>query len=93
MVAPKFRHENAAQAMRSAQIPGPSMKRRDAIKLLGAAAVCQAWPAFGLGQPRKIANVGFLYPGLSTAGSSRLQAFREGKLPTSVLLRANEVIE
>jgi putative ABC transport system substrate-binding protein len=54
------------------------MKRRDAIKLLGAAAAGQAWPAVAFGQTRKIAKVGFLYPGLSTAGGIRLQAFREG---------------
>ncbi len=53
------------------------MKRRDAIKLLGAAAASQAWPVSGHGQARK-KKIGFLYPGLSGPGNTRLQAFREG---------------
>ena len=52
------------------------MKRRDAIKLLGAAAASQLWPVSGHGQARK--KIGFLYPGLSGPGKIRLQAFREG---------------
>jgi putative ABC transport system substrate-binding protein len=52
------------------------MKRRDAIKLLGAAAASQMWPALGHGQTRK--KIGFLYPGLSSVAASRLQAFRDG---------------
>lgn len=52
------------------------MKRRDAIKLLGAAAASQMWPTLGRSQTRK--KVGFLYPGLTSAGTSRLQAFRDG---------------
>ena len=52
------------------------MKRRDAISWLGATAASLAWPAFGQrGNPEK---VGLLYPGLATAGVSRLAAFREG---------------
>lgn len=54
------------------------MKRRDAIKLLGAAAAGQAWPVMAFGQTRKVAKVGFLYPGLSTVAGSRLQAYRDG---------------
>jgi len=58
------------------------MKRRDAVKLLGAVAAGQAWsacwPASGLGQTRKVAKIGFLYPGLSGPGSTRLAAFRDG---------------
>src|ERR1041385_6527407 len=73
---PKFRHETGAQAMRTAAISGLSMKRRDAIKLLGAAAASQLWPVSGHGQARK--KIGFLYPGLSGPGKIRLQAFREG---------------
>jgi putative ABC transport system substrate-binding protein len=57
---------------------GPEMKRRDAIKLLGAAAAGHAWPVTAFGQSRKIPKVGFLYPGLASAGVSRLAAFREG---------------
>src|SRR5262249_55237806 len=78
-----FRHESGAQAMRAAAIfrpfqpTSPAMKRRDAIKLLGAAAVSQGWPGLGFGQARK-KKVGFLYPGLSSAITSRLQAFRDG---------------
>jgi putative tryptophan/tyrosine transport system substrate-binding protein len=78
VATPKFGHEIGVQAMRAAQIPGPSMKRRDAIKLLGAAAAGQAWPAMTFGQTRKVAKVGFLYPGLSSVAGSRLQAFRDG---------------
>jgi putative ABC transport system substrate-binding protein len=62
--------------MRTAAISGLSMKRRDAIKLLGAAAASQLWPVSGHGQARK--KIGFLYPGLSGPGKIRLQAFREG---------------
>ena len=54
------------------------MKRRQLFKLLGAAAASHALPAGAFGQMRKVAKVGFLYPGLSTAGASRLSAFREG---------------
>ncbi len=56
------------------------MKRRDAIKLLGAAAASQALSvsrsALGQAQTRK--RVGFLYPGLGSVVTSRLQAFRDG---------------
>jgi len=52
------------------------MKRRDAIKLLGAAAATSAWPVPGHGETRK--KIGFLYPGLASAGVSRLGAFRDG---------------
>jgi putative ABC transport system substrate-binding protein len=52
-----------------------AMKRRDVIAGLGAAAV---WPRGVYAQPGRIPKVGFLYPGLSAAGASRLQAFREG---------------
>jgi putative ABC transport system substrate-binding protein len=51
------------------------MKRRDVIAGLGAAAM---WPQWSRAQPGRIPKVGFLYPGLSGAGTSRLQAFREG---------------
>jgi putative ABC transport system substrate-binding protein len=51
------------------------MKRRDAIRLLGVAAACHVLPKAAFGQVRK--KVGFLYPGLATAGAGRLQAFRE----------------
>jgi len=60
--------------MRSEQMFDTRMKRRDALKLLGAAAVVSPTVAFG--QTRK--RVGFLYPGLASAGVSRLAAFREG---------------
>jgi putative ABC transport system substrate-binding protein len=76
-MTPKFAHEIAAQAMRAGQMFGPDMKRRDAIKLLGAATI-SIWPRGSFGQPQKIPKVGFLYPGLTVAGGSRLQAFREG---------------
>jgi putative ABC transport system substrate-binding protein len=52
------------------------MKRRTAIKLLGATAASLALPVAAFGQAKK--RVGFLYPGLSTAAAGRLQAFREG---------------
>jgi putative ABC transport system substrate-binding protein len=52
------------------------MKRRDVIKLLGAAAASQMWPALGRAQTRK--KIGFLYPGLSSVAASRVQAFRDG---------------
>jgi putative ABC transport system substrate-binding protein len=52
------------------------MKRRDAIKFLGAVVASQMWPALGRGQARK--KIGFLYPGLSSVAASRLQAFRDG---------------
>ena len=53
------------------------MRRRDVVTALGATAVGAVWPAVATGQP-KIPKVGFLYPGLATAGVSRLAAFREG---------------
>jgi putative ABC transport system substrate-binding protein len=53
------------------------MKRRDAIKLLGAAATTAILPVAALSQARK-AKIGFLYPGLASAGVPRLAAFREG---------------
>jgi putative ABC transport system substrate-binding protein len=52
------------------------MKRRDAIKLLGAAGLSQMWPAQAPAQTRK--KIGFLYPGLSSVAASRVQAFRDG---------------
>lgn len=56
----------------------PDMKRRDAVKLLGAVAAGSVLPMAAFGQARKIPKIGFLYPGLATAGVSRLAAFREG---------------
>ena len=50
------------------------MRRRDVIAGLGAAV---ASPYVALAQARK-PKVGFLYPGLASAGVSRLAAFREG---------------
>ena len=54
------------------------MNRRDVIAGLGSVAASGAWPAIVRGQSRKIPKVGFLYPGLASAGVSRLAAFREG---------------
>jgi putative ABC transport system substrate-binding protein len=54
------------------------MKRRDILALLGSAAATAALPEASSSQSRKIPRVGFLYPGLSTVATSRLQAFREG---------------
>jgi putative ABC transport system substrate-binding protein len=53
------------------------LKRRDLVTLLGSAAVSAAVPNVLSGQP-KVPKVGFLYPGLASAGVSRLAAFREG---------------
>ena len=53
------------------------MNRRGAIKLLGAAVATGAWPRTAFSQSRKV-KVGFLYPGLASAGVSRLVAFRDG---------------
>ena len=52
------------------------MRRRDVVAALGVVAASQALPVFAVGQTRK--KIGFLYPGLSTAGASRLAAYREG---------------
>jgi ABC-type uncharacterized transport system substrate-binding protein len=52
------------------------MKRRDVVAALGASIASQALPAVAVGQTRK--KIGFLYPGLSTAGASRLAAYRDG---------------
>ena len=52
------------------------MKRRDVVAALGVVMASQALPVVAVGQTRK--KIGFLYPGLSTAGASRLAAFREG---------------
>ena len=53
------------------------MRRRDAIAGLGSVAASAVWPSIAFGQSRKL-KVGFLYPGLASAGVSRLAAFREG---------------
>jgi putative ABC transport system substrate-binding protein len=75
-MAPRFAHEKVAQAMRPAEMVC-RLKRRDFIALVGSAVVSATTPNVALGQP-KIPKVGFLYPGLATAGVSRLAAFREG---------------
>src|ERR1700712_2150632 len=54
------------------------MRRRDVVAALGVVVAGQALPGFAVGQTRK--KIGFLYPGLSTAGASRLAAYREGLL-------------
>jgi putative ABC transport system substrate-binding protein len=66
----------AAQAMRLTNMVH-RLKRRDLVTLLGSSAISAAVPNVAFGQP-KIPKVGFLYPGLATAGVSRLAAFREG---------------
>lgn len=52
------------------------MRRREFITLAGAVAASGALPAASWAQARK--RIGFLYPGLSSAGASRLAAFRSG---------------
>jgi putative tryptophan/tyrosine transport system substrate-binding protein len=54
------------------------VRRRDVIAGLGVVAASHATPVRAFGQSRKIPKVGFLYPGLASAGVSRLAAFREG---------------
>jgi putative ABC transport system substrate-binding protein len=53
------------------------VKRRDFVTALGVTAFGAVLPDAAAGQTRK-AKVGFLYPGLASAGVSRLAAFREG---------------
>jgi putative ABC transport system substrate-binding protein len=53
------------------------VRRRDFFTALGATTVGAVLPTIAHGQVRK-PKVGFLYPGLATAGVSRLAAFREG---------------
>ncbi|MCX7311863.1 MAG: ABC transporter substrate-binding protein [Alphaproteobacteria bacterium] len=52
------------------------MKRRSFVASLGAVAASGLLPIAAVGQARK--KIGFLYPGRTAAGSSRLAAFREG---------------
>jgi len=52
------------------------MKRREFISLLGGAAA--AWPLAVRAQQPKISKVGFLYPGLSTVATTRIDAFLGG---------------
>jgi hypothetical protein len=70
------------------------VRRRNFITLLGSGA---AWPLTARAQPPRMPLIGFLYPGVAAAMVTRIGAPREGLravgVPTSILLRADEVIE
>jgi putative ABC transport system substrate-binding protein len=73
------------------------MRRRDFIKALGGMAapwpLATAWPLAARAQPlTKVAKVGFLYPGVTSAAPTRIAALKEGIQSVGIAAEQIEVV-